>query len=428
MIPSLREGKQAAIMGMALLVLGTVFFFSDHDVRYSFAEANVVQSVDMEDQYLEGTMSRRVAFVSLFVLSCLCLLVTKRRNGTAWDHPLPWAMLGFGILSIASVLWSIEPGLSIRRLAVFGIFCIAASTLASRFPADFLPACVLAITSLYLAVGVGVEITSGTFHPLSGDFRFAGTVHPNVQGVNCSLMAIAAAALAAHPTGKRTPFLAAVLAALVFLFLTKSRTSLFCLLVTLSAFILFESPKMWILAVLWVLAMCAGVFYFFLGDDLVSTVKAGLLMGRPAHDIGTFTGRTPIWEESLNYIGSRPLLGYGFSSFWTPRHIHLFSYAEGWSIPNAHSAYIDLLLALGLVGLLTYLLVLSLGIRRAHSSYKENRSSGNGFVWMMLFFSFLHGLTESGIVEFSSLDSFVLIWGLLLLSVRPADGEVRLAA
>lgn len=427
MTPSFREGKLVA-MALALLVLGTVFFFSNHDLRYSFDQATVLQSVVMEDQYIEGTMARRVAYVSLFLLSCLCLLVTKRRTGFAWDHPLLWAMLGFGIWSLASVLWSIDPGLSLRRLIVFAIFCVAASTLASRFPADFLPACVLAIASLYLAIGVGVEIVSGTFRPLSNDFRFAGTVHPNVQGEICSLMALAATSLAVHPAGKRAPFLAAVLAALVFLYLTKSRTSLFCLLVTLSAFVLFGSPKMWIVAVLWIVAMCAGVLYFFLGDELVSTMKAGLLMGRPAHDFGTLTGRTPIWEESLKYIESRPLLGHGFNSFWTARHINLFSYMEGWSIPNAHSAYIDLLLALGLVGLLAYLLVLSLGIRKAHVLYKENRSSGHGFIYMMLFFSILHGLTESGIAEFSSLSSFVLIWALLLLSVRPSDpvpGVVR---
>jgi exopolysaccharide production protein ExoQ len=68
------------------------------------------------------------------------------------------------------------------------------------------------------------------------------------------------------------------------------------------------------------------------------------------HD-SSLTGRTIIWEFVQEEIGRRPLLGWGYQSFWLVPG-SLSSEASGWVklMPNAHNGYYDTTLELGYVG------------------------------------------------------------------------------
>jgi len=67
----------------------------------------------------------------------------------------------------------------------------------------------------------------------------------------------------------------------------------------------------------------------------------------------TLTGRTIIWDFANYEIARRPLLGWGYQSFWlvgpdAPSVVD----APGWvkTMPNAHNGYYDTTLELGYVG------------------------------------------------------------------------------
>jgi exopolysaccharide production protein ExoQ len=67
----------------------------------------------------------------------------------------------------------------------------------------------------------------------------------------------------------------------------------------------------------------------------------------------TFTGRTIIWDFAEYEIARRPLLGWGYQSFWlvgpdAPSIVE----APGWvkMMPNAHNGYYDTMLEMGYVG------------------------------------------------------------------------------
>ena len=66
----------------------------------------------------------------------------------------------------------------------------------------------------------------------------------------------------------------------------------------------------------------------------------------------TFTGRTIIWDFAQNEIERRPLLGWGYQSFWLVPNSPKFE-APGWvkRMPNAHNGYYDTTLEMGYVGL-----------------------------------------------------------------------------
>jgi len=72
----------------------------------------------------------------------------------------------------------------------------------------------------------------------------------------------------------------------------------------------------------------------------------------------TFTGRTVIWDFVQHEIDRRPLLGWGYESFWLVPGSPAFVEAPSWvkAMPNGHNGYYDTMLDLGYVGL-AFLLV-----------------------------------------------------------------------
>jgi O-antigen ligase len=69
------------------------------------------------------------------------------------------------------------------------------------------------------------------------------------------------------------------------------------------------------------------------------------------HD-STLTGRTIIWEFLQYEIGRRPLVGWGYQSFWLVPNSPSAE-ASGWVslMPNAHNGYYDTTVEMGYVGL-----------------------------------------------------------------------------
>jgi exopolysaccharide production protein ExoQ len=67
----------------------------------------------------------------------------------------------------------------------------------------------------------------------------------------------------------------------------------------------------------------------------------------------TFTGRTIIWDFAQSEIARRPLLGWGYQSFWLvgPDAPSIVD-APGWvkMMPNAHNGYYDTTLEMGYIG------------------------------------------------------------------------------
>jgi exopolysaccharide production protein ExoQ len=67
---------------------------------------------------------------------------------------------------------------------------------------------------------------------------------------------------------------------------------------------------------------------------------------------GTFSGRAIIWNFVQQEIDRRPLLGWGYESFWLVPGSPAISDAPGWvkSMPNGHNGYYDTMLDLGYLG------------------------------------------------------------------------------
>jgi O-antigen ligase len=94
--------------------------------------------------------------------------------------------------------------------------------------------------------------------------------------------------------------------------------------------------------------------------------SVGTVVFEPLHRLvalvmpdATFTGRTDIWGLGVQAVARRPITGYGFSSFFgTDQVVYGLGENASWAnaATDAHNAYLNLALTIGLPGLLLTIL------------------------------------------------------------------------
>lgn len=108
----------------------------------------------------------------------------------------------------------------------------------------------------------------------------------------------------------------------------------------------------------------ALIFLFVLGFTflfiLFSSEIFSLIPGYFGKDM-TLSGRIPIWEHTWTEIEKKLLLGYGFATYWIMGHprLEIFAeYFEGFKVNQAHNGYLEIMLQLGVVGLIFFTILL----------------------------------------------------------------------
>jgi exopolysaccharide production protein ExoQ len=125
----------------------------------------------------------------------------------------------------------------------------------------------------------------------------------------------------------------------------------------------------------------------------------------------SLTGRVPLWQELIDqYARHKPLAGHGYGAFWTPVHIDEVAASQGWSPAYAHSTYFDLLLSIGMIGMLMFVCLMISTLVRA--AYLEGRyaNCGFGFIAMLIGCILLDGTLETTFGN-TSFTSFFCICG-----------------
>ncbi len=344
-----------------------------------------------------GSTLRQVIFLVLGVFS-VASLRQSRPNRFASDGFLGRLILFSLFWVLLSVVWSQAPMLTGRRLVLLAMNCLGAIAMSRRLSIRDTIHWVFMSTLVYLELGIIAEIVLGTFHPLSEGYPFAGTIHPNNQGTNCALLFLASVFMLKMEKNWRILFVRRSQRIVSFPLSTKSRTSL--------VLVLFALALCWFLTLpfthkfLIVLCMVFLTGFLLLFGELISPFFNDLVqLGRNDSDWITLTGRIPLWEQTLSYIAERPILGYGYDSFWDSRHIADFSSKQGWTVPNAHSVYIDCTLSLGIVGCSAFVMMLASGISRALAERRRTCDIGYAFLGVVLIFLVFNGLMESTIIQ-----------------------------
>ena len=209
------------------------------------------------------------------------------------------------------------------------------------------------------------------------------TLHPGRRRVLGIVIAVVAAVLLVLSNSKTSMglvFLVPLLAGATLLIRRATGIS--------PAIILLSIPVCWL-----VLSTLSGFSVYRLSN---------ILYGDP-----TFTGRSIIWDFVSSEIAHRPLLGWGYQSFWlvgpdAPSIVN----APGWvkDMPNAHNGYLDAKVELGYAG---YALLLAFIIATLHAI---GRMADRNFTraWLVLALV-LHIIITNGL-ESIWMRGFEMLW------------------
>lgn len=390
------------------LLLGLCFFLVVHDPLASTYELN--QGAEAYAATAgSGSMQRQIGFASLIALA-LILMSRRKPLAIAWGELSTWIVLALGGWTFLSVLWTQAPSASLTRLGGLLILIAVAYAVTRCFqPEDTVRFIALATLS-YIAIGVGCELYLSTFHPWTSDYRFCGTLTPNEQGINCALSCLASLYLWRTDPQKRY-WMMATWMTLVFCILSKSRTSLLALVVTVLVVQTIRQPNWQRRVTTWavlsiVLSTLAWVAY-----NRIIDLESVIQMGRdnatsPAESL---TGRLPLWSEIGQIAEGFSILGCGFGAFWTPDRITEISHDQHWGVSAAHNAYLDIWIGLGPIGLMLFVAALWFSARRAIRTIRSGqKGSAAWFFLALIVFTALDGLADSGPVEVSSFLCFCL--------------------
>ena len=312
-------------------------------------------------------------YANVFLLLMFGLLTLVNLKKTADFLPYSQLLLLLVALAFFSALWSLLPGVTIRRAGTLATTLIVAIYFTSRF--DFAKA--VAIIGEGVMVLVGLSLLAVFLMPHLGvtqpsaegtDIDIVGTwkgilPHKNSLGWVCTAgVQVYAWRFLVEP--ERRLRHAACVALCIFVAAgTRSSTALITIVLSLLlTFVLSTRSRRGIgqAALEWgvVTALALTVVAVVLSPDQVLAI-----IGKSAD----MTGRIPLWRDLMVSIQQHPLLGYGYGTFWVdqnPERARIWA-LNPWQPPDAHNAYIEITLQLGLIGLAVATLLVFIAVKRA---------------------------------------------------------------
>lgn len=409
------------VAGITLFV-GLVFLTGEHRWDRSGLKDYVESAAERAIAASSGNNMRRIAFFAIGGVGAGLLLIGKRLP--ALREPMGMALILACCWTYASVAWAENTDFTIKRLLLLTLCISGCVGLSSALTLRQLAIVLVSVTSGYLILGVVAEVIQGNFRPWASGYRFSGTLHPNAQATNCGAMALAALALMMRcpndpPKSKaalRRMMSGLFVAAVFFLLLTKSRTA--------SAAIIFVIGLIWsirqrlganlVIAGTGLLAILVVIFTLSI-SGVGDSVGDAANMGR-ADSQGAFNGRLPIWEICLRRMGSHIPVGMGYDGFWTPERIEDVSWELSWAISSAHSEYIEVILGLGLIGMLFYVLAQGGAIFWFWIRYYRLGNGGDAMILGLLLIGVIQGFMETGYLHPNAAVPFLTLTGMARLA------------
>jgi exopolysaccharide production protein ExoQ len=311
------------------------------------------------------------------------------------------------LLTICSAIWSQDPFRSAYNGVFYLIETLFAFYLVLKFDTEEILSlimmvgssiCVLSLITVFFLPRFGLTYSArdmGAWHGVFADRTSAG---------KCMVFFLSPAIIFRRG---RFNYRHIVYIALVFLmiFMARSATGrvILCLYVALMAMISFLSRfgrRSSLLIGGAFLAAAALITY--VGLAYLPLLFEGL--GRNA----TLSGRTEIWSLVLRSVAKRPLLGYGFYSFWQGLKGESANtiVAAHWVFGYAHNGILEICLQLGLVGTGLFFLTLFQAMRNAWFCLRNGCPPGVEWYIGLVVLTILYNIDES-----------TVLWPIDLLSI-----------
>jgi len=326
------------------------------------------------DTALEGNALGRLMLSVSYFLVALTLIACRREAVLAVQRN--WTLAALVVLAFASCLWAETPAFTFRRCiavtgaTLFGVALAVKLTLEEQLRMlswIFRGIAILSLACVIFLPSYGISV--------SEEQEWRGVFgYKNAFGAMMAISLLVEWQLPTRGRRQKVFNVAAMLLSAVLLFFSNSVTPMTALA---GAFILVGIYNFSILRLRMPLyaTVLATLVIFGLGFALVAPQSEAFaaLLGRSTD----LTGRTEIWRWVIAFIQERPILGYGYSGFWSAS-------AESDTLERAigrhlysHNGYLDTILTLGALGLSLALIFIGTGVKRAYgwSQHKESRTN-----------------------------------------------------
>jgi O-antigen ligase len=321
-------------------------------IIYATPGADTLQSI------MEPRLEPRIFWPTVAAISVVLAVQNRSRFGRLTFPPHLICLLAYLALAGASALWAFRPELSFIRFvqqAMVVTSIVLPAMLAVRtvdmMRCLFLCFAFASILNVFFVLGGSPIIaTYGSMGKVSigyaGYFGFK-----NYLGECAALTLLLSLHEVFYPGFRRVFGVIVAVIAASLIFLADSKTALgLAFVAPLLAGLTLITRKMTRISPA-IILLSIPLCY------LVLSSVSGFNMNRVSYILygdSSFTGRQVIWDFADYEIGRRPLLGWGYQSFWLvgPDAPSILE-APGWvkNMPNAHNGYYDTKLELGYVGL-----------------------------------------------------------------------------
>ncbi|MEM6712223.1 MAG: O-antigen ligase family protein [Pseudomonadota bacterium] len=393
-----RQPLGMATLARAALILIPALIMLDPILIWPLLYADPGGSTDVlagAGRGFSASLLRMVWFPPIFLGTAVLFLLATRSLAPLARGPLLWWVFFFAWCML-SVVWALETGISASRLM---LALIMMGSLVLAFAASNNRRTILVLVFWVFVAGVLANTAAVLTRP-PGPIGHEGIFdHKNMLGAFAAAATLLAC-LMFTVAGRLTKVAAAVSIALCLVVLSASESKAstgflplafgFGIVAALLARYGRINP-----AVSAVLAIAAtGVL--IASAEAIFAVNPRYLAEIATGD-ATFTGRTFLWEFAWEYVRERPLLGYGFRSFWdigpeTPSLREGFGFIA--TTFHGHNGYLDLLLSVGLIGLVLFLPILWVGLSAAGRIARARFWEGSMLIAIMMF-AMLHNFMET---------------------------------
>lgn len=343
--------------------------------------------------------SNPVLFMLNAALACATLLLAYPKLPTMVAMVSRLKVLSaLYILAAASIIWSVARVTTFRNDAYLSMYIVSAVYISIRFTDDelirLLGNCMAVLAFLSVAWQFFFQPSSAYVPGWSGVF-----LTKNGLGI---AMAIGTVALIAARRPWNLFRISSIALCVSLLLLSLSFTAVLATVAAVGILVYMRVNQH--VRLLLLTSIIAGGIALSIAISSIS----GAFSSTTGKDL-TFTGRTEVWTLVVKKIAEHPLLGYGYSAFWSTEAESINPFVN-WKPGQAHNGYLEICLDLGIAGLVLTLLLLQNGLRRARQLRRfYNYDAG---VWMLLVtvLVLVHNGAESDFMKMS------IMWFVFLIT------------
>jgi len=287
---------------------------------------------------------------SYFIAICSLML----RHGIGWVFWISryrFLLLVLLLGTLASVMWSIDSGVSLQRAVHLLGSCILAIYFGFMLPLSI----ILSVLSGVLAVLLFASITAVFALPDLGVESYEGirvwkgvTTSKNTLGFWAAISVLLYISQMARPIPllRKAAYFALVLISLAVLYFSHSVTSQLALITGGAVALYFFLAIRFHLGFFRMVLM--AIFFIAVVALAIANIDTSEVVGRS----GDLTGRGEVWRQTWKLILEKPLTGYGYGSIWNPNDSTLWIQQSltdfSWVVYHAHNGFLQIASEIGL--------------------------------------------------------------------------------